>query len=129
MFTEPALAATTCPVTRQLLGDSSTCAGAYGPGAKDVPLLHWLRQHGVDGPIGASRDRPAWAESLEYKLPPRTVREIEQAGSYEGDAGHTTASRPGARGFSRASVGGNDRQSQQEKTIAALMHPKQAAKM
>ena len=27
MFTEPALANTTCPVTRQLLGDSCTCAG------------------------------------------------------------------------------------------------------
>ena len=103
----------------------SPCAGTYGPGAKDVPLLHWLRHHGVNDPIGAARDRPNWSEDLEHRLPPRTVRELEQAGSYEGDAGHTSASRPGEAGFRRAQAGGKDRQSTQESAIAAVIKPQQ----
>ena len=59
---------------RQLLGDSCTCAGAYGPSAKDVPLLHWLRHNGVDEPLGMARGRPAWPEALENTRPPRSAR-------------------------------------------------------
>ena len=33
---------------------------------------------------------------------PRTVREMEAAGQFEGDTGHSTRCRPGAAAFSRA---------------------------
>ena len=42
---------------------------------------------------------------------------MEEAGSYEGDAGHTTASRPGEPLFRRAEAAGTDRQTAQESAI------------
>ena len=56
----------------------------------------------------------------------RTVRDGELEGvaqglrvhgSYEGDAGHTTASRPGEPLFRRAEAAGTDRQTAQESAI------------
>ena len=48
---------------------------------------------------------------------PVSPREMEEAGSYEGDAGHTTASRPGEPLFRRAEAAGTDRQTAQESAI------------
>lgn len=84
MFVEKALARSTCPIERQMLGYTTSCGGNYGPNAEDTPIVAWLKRHQVgswsDVPL-----LPGW----------RTQRELQGQGHSEGDVGHTTASRPG----------------------------------
>jgi hypothetical protein len=100
MYVEPALQAATCPVVRQLLGESTSSAGLYLPTAEDTPLRRWLLEHGFDdnGGVGydnlvAQQDQRAidggWAERG-LAAPPRGERWQWQL---DGDSGPSTLPR------------------------------------
>jgi hypothetical protein len=83
-----ALAIERCPVTRQLLGQTSSNAGLYAPTANDTPLRPWLALNGAAGPIGSGELAcPAWALT-ELAPAASTVRGLEAQGVTEGDVGH-----------------------------------------
>ena len=53
------------------------------------------------------------------RLPlPKTVRELEAQGLFEGDTGHTTDPRPDVRPYRRRDAGGQDGQSMKERLDA-----------
>ena len=96
MFVETAMAKESCPVTRQLLGATTSNRGLYSPNAADAPLRLWLRHNGLDDgvPLGnGERRRPAWDGADGLAPLPLTVREAERQGVNEGDVGHTTFAR------------------------------------
>ena len=45
LYTEPALQRATCPVVRQLLGETTAASGLFLPTDDDTPLRLWLRTH------------------------------------------------------------------------------------
>ena len=47
MFVETAMANEQCPITKQLLGATTSNAGLYSPNAADTPLRLWLWRHGI----------------------------------------------------------------------------------
>ena len=77
------MAAVRCPVKRQMLGWTSSNLGLCGPNSEDTPLVPWLKKHEIG----------EWRQA-QLRAGFRTVREAEAQGVLEGDAGHTTDSRP-----------------------------------
>ena len=104
MYVEPAMERARCPVLMQLLGYTSSNSGLYQPNAVDTPLRPWLHHAcGITDPLGPDVHRPEFGWSRDGFGPlPLTVRELESQGSFEGDTGHSTRARAGARPYSRA---------------------------
>jgi hypothetical protein len=78
-------------------------AGLYQPNSQDTPLRPWLlHQCGLHDPLGPDAARPEFGWASDGLSPvPGTVREMEAAGAFEGDTGHSSRCRPGATIFSR----------------------------
>jgi hypothetical protein len=85
MYVEPAMSKATCPILKQMLGYTSSNAGLYQPNSADTPIRPWLHSIGIDEPLGpAAAKRPDFG-SLDGLMPlPRTVRELEAQGLFEG---------------------------------------------
>ena len=88
MFVERALAATSCPVARQVLGwhsaNGARWGGRGGGSVEDVPLYAWLSRHGLPpgvgvrcSPSGYGTGAPTWVGG----------------GGLEGDDGHASTPR------------------------------------
>ena len=132
MFTERALAAERCPITKQMLGATTSNAGLYAPTAADTPLRLWLQHHGVDEPLGTgalARDT-AWAGRGDGLAPlPATIRELEAGGVTEGDVGHTTFSRAADKLWTRGDVAPADRTASAQRDGESRAAPKATARM
>ena len=69
-----------------MLGWTSSNAGLCGPNAMDTPLVPWLKRHG----LGAA------GQPLEMPFGSVRAGEAQRCNkTFEGDVGHSTASRPG----------------------------------
>ena len=91
MYVEPAMSKATCPILKQMLGYTSSNAGLYQPNSADTPIRPWLHSIGIDEPLGPAAKRPDFG-ALDGLMPlPRTVRELEAQGLFEGT---TTLSNP-----------------------------------
>ena len=84
MYVEPAMSKATCPILKQMLGYTSSNAGLYQPNSADTPIRPWLHSIGIDEPLGPAAKRPDFG-ALDGLMPlPRTVRELEAQGLFEG---------------------------------------------
>ena len=122
-------AAEKCPITRQLLGATTSNAGLYAPTAADTPLRLWLQHHGVDEPLGtgALAWGTAWAGRGDgLATLPATIRELEAGGVTEGDVGHTTFSRAADKLWTR---GDADRTVSAQRDGESRAAPKATARM
>ena len=88
----------------------------------------WLHSIGIDEPLGPARKRPEFGATDGLLPLPRTVRELEAAGMFEGDTGHTTAGRTDDY-YRRSDAGGSDGQSMKEKLDAEERGTLSQAKM
>jgi hypothetical protein len=92
MYAEPAHAAASCPVLKQLLGHTTSNRGCWRPTVADAPLLGWLRRHEIPPPPAGPARATRWA-SAPLSRGGRTLREREVEGVLAGDVGHATTSR------------------------------------
>ena len=100
---------------------TSSNAGLYQPNCADTPVVSWLHSIGVTEPLGPAATRPGFGLMDGLSPLPMTVRELEAAGMYEGDTGHTTAPRPGQQPYRRQealAAGVGDGQSGKERLDA-----------